>query len=71
MMLMAIVSASTLVKMAEKAPVAQFNQFLLAVYLRHDLKPVHSVLGLLWKGIASYANMKWLFDGNTYKKDCS
>lgn len=46
-MLMAIISASRLVKMAEKAPVAQFNQFLLPVYLRHDLKPVHSVLGLL------------------------
>jgi len=36
-MLMAIISASRLMKMVEKAPVAQFSQFLQPMYLRHDL----------------------------------
>lgn len=46
-MLMAILSASRLMKMADKAPVAQFSLFLQMMYLRHDLKPAYSVLGLL------------------------
>lgn len=58
-------------KMAGKAPVAEFIQFLLQVYIRHDLQLVCSVLGLLWKGVANYANVKWLFDENTYGYDGS
>lgn len=58
-------------KMAGKASVAEFIQFLLQVYIRHGLQPAYSVLGLLWKGVADYANMKWLFDENTYGYDGS
>lgn len=52
-------------KMAGKAPVAQFIQFLLQVYIKHDLQPAYSVLGPLWKGVANNANVKRLFDENT------
>lgn len=64
---MTVILTIRLMNMAGKAPVAQFIQFLLQMYIRHDLWPAYSVPGFLWEWVASFANVKWLFDENTFQ----